>query len=317
MDEHNIKQHETLELLEKFNFRIYICPGVTKRSDTDQSRLFNWAHQLYIGKIEDLGDRDELNKYIDIMSDDWRTLNALEKIKRYLKGLINFYCSSSEFVKSLTLDIDVEYDYYHWRGLKFFLANYESELAENKEFRESIGNYFKPKDEEDLGNNSYEREHIWAQNNRKEIKNSDHEKSRLGNFVLLHKITNIVASDSDLAQIKSVPIKHQIQNKNGFKIENYMEFGNKQFRQVEELREYHKKAKKFVKEGLRKYGNRYFDYYQSIIDMRETKLIRFAFKRWGIDDEERIIKYNVNSKKGEEEHHKDKEHKKVYFQESK
>lgn len=53
-----------------------------------------------------------------------------------------------------------------------------------------------------------------------------------------------------------------------------------------------KKALKLAKRGWD--NKRYYLYYQKIIDMREEKLIKFAFERWGIPGEENIV-VHINS----------------------
>jgi len=304
-----------LDLLEKLNFRIYTCPEVTKRSDKHQTMLFSWSHQLYINNIYDIDENNELYAYLDKDIIDRVDLIALDKLEHYFKAFIKRYCSTEEFVKSLTLDLGEGYNYYQWPGLKLFLANYEVYLANKYEDTENITDYLKPKGEEDQGNDPYEREHIWAKKNRDEIKNSIHEKSRLGNFVLLQKKLNITASTSDLASFEKIPKTYLKNDNRKLKIKIYEEF-QKPLRQVKELQGFHDNAKHFVEDSKRNYENRFFDYYQEIIDLRETELITFAFDRWGIDDKEKKLKYIIDSKLGEKENDEKKDLIKVYYLES-
>jgi len=315
MDNNNIDNQEALELLEKLNFRVYLCPDVTKRSDKYQNILFDWAHQLYKGNIVSLKDDD--GKLIDkviAMKSDWIELNDLDKVKLFLESFIRQYCPTTTFVKSLTLDIDEEYNYYRWWGLKFFLANYEEYLAENKSETQFISNYLILSDNQNKVNDKYECEHIWANDNRRNINNSVHEKSRLGNFVLLQKGINIKARTADLGNFENIDNSKLIKTNEKCKIEVYDEFGT-QLRQIIELKEFHRDARKEVENYNFWYDTRFFNYYLTINDLRETKLIAFALKRWGIDDEERKIIYKVNSKRGKKEHNKDPEHKKVFYKE--
>lgn len=103
---------DTLDLVEKLNFRYYIT-GIAPRSDSSQGELFRLAHNYYHGNLtgqENVGDdTDELNRQL------------VEFIRRY--------AGTRNFVKHLILESDESWDFYSWQGIKFFLASYEQYLC--------------------------------------------------------------------------------------------------------------------------------------------------------------------------------------------
>lgn len=90
---------EALELCEKFAFRVYRL--LERGSYTGQTRMFRLGHQLYHGRDVHFG-LDQLRKY------------CLE------------YCPDSRFGKRI---IEPGVDWYGWRGLVYFLYEYEYYLA--------------------------------------------------------------------------------------------------------------------------------------------------------------------------------------------
>ncbi len=97
-----------LSLCELFAFRVYRLIG--KRTDAGQQSLFTLANRLYSGKIP-------YNKLIDC-----------------LKWLINKFSPNEEWLKEFQLD-NIKNDWYNWKGLKYFLYEYEEYLAKNHDLQ--------------------------------------------------------------------------------------------------------------------------------------------------------------------------------------
>ncbi len=332
------EKNELLNLIEILNFRVYVLPS-KQRSDKGQSTLFALAYQFYNDKFEiNKDDKNEIELFNN--KDDTLKKNlSVEVLKYRLIKFINENCDENTFVQNLTLDIGEKYDYYKWNGLKFFLANYEVYLSQEKDGRtEKIESYLNAQGNE--RNDKQEKEHIWARANRefetvittindkkekiKQINLTNlHEKSRLGNFVLLHKNTNIVASNSDLSnfegKVASKYLVHHTKSKNtkkevNFKLNEYKKI-NKQNIQVNNLEEYHNNSKQYITDSKKDYKFRFLDYYQNIIDLNETELVNFALKRWSYPNE-KLNKFIIDSKLAQLKYQKSKDSVKVYFKKS-
>lgn len=91
-----------LQLCEKYAFRVFALKEC--RTDAGQTRLFEIAHQLAVGVIAESNVKDEL------------------------RGLIEFRCNDEEFERLITRQAN----WYRWRGLRYFLYEYEIELAHRR-----------------------------------------------------------------------------------------------------------------------------------------------------------------------------------------
>ena len=259
----DISKSELLNILEKANFRIYVCPDVTKRSDTHQGKFFGDARYLYKRILN--GNKKEVGE-------------ELVDLKERLKKRIQNECDARTFIKSLTLDRDEDFNYMKWNGLKYFLANYEIEIT-RKNKTVWLDKFFpKPKKKGDKPDDIYSKEHLWATDNRVE-KNNDrekdfHEKKRLGNFVLLEKGIN---SRGSKASVKD-------------KIDIYSDRNRPaSLQMVWDIEGFYNKAYEFADSGRVNHTNEfYYELYAKLNDLREEELVNFAFKRWGLDSEKNI-----------------------------
>jgi hypothetical protein len=254
------------QLIEKLNFRYYGC-GVSGRSDSGNGHLFGWANQLFKNCA---------------LNEDW--------LAAQLIWFINDRCNAETFIKYLTLDKDESGDYYHWGGLKYFLANYEEYLAEQHSGIDDFTRYLLKQDYA-LSNASYEKEHILAREENSVIaedeqSNLDVNKRRLGNFVLLTPSLN--------KSVQKDPIY--------IKLNSYIESAAKYsvHRSLGELSKlYGEEILTLQEEGYTR------ENIVSFLDRREKQLIKFALKRWGIDNKEKELDFEINSLKEDSD--------KVYF----
>jgi len=248
-------------LLEKLNFRIYVLPEVTKRSDTHQVELFWYAHQLFHNNYP-FGDPI---KYFDK-----DTVKTKQQLENKMRSFIFEKCDLKNFVEALTLDRTESYDYYHWNGLKYFLANYEIYLR--KYTTESLSGLLENKGKEP--DDILHREHIWATDNPrgKTKHNKDiHEKCRLGNFALLEGGINSKVGKEDIWD----------------KINLYNDRDRpSRIQMISNITKYYEFASKTdLLKNRNKSPNWYIDLYKIIFDYRETKMINYAISRWGLEDE--------------------------------
>lgn len=279
-----VKVVELLKAIEITNFRVYVLPNPkVSRSDSNQGTLFQWANWFYWNKDwhSDQEDEEEMEEtYMgrEIIGD------VFDNILIELEDFTRHVCPESTFVQSLTVDVDESIDYYGWNGIRFLLASYEEfRNAKRKETWDVSKILVSRSDtKKDKGNDYLSREHIWAAKNRKEhFPENYRDKRRLGNFVLLGLSTNIQLQKDD------------IQDKVKFLIDH----SSISMIQVKELQKYLEKAEEYVKnERNRKVKNKYYfqEIATSLIDRRETDLIKFSLKRWKFDDEKlnKFIKVN-------------------------
>lgn len=267
-----------LNTIEILNFRIYVLDNpYIRRADTKQGDLFQWAFKLYKDREWKTEDEEPpcctwLNRKIEG--------DIFDYIRMNLEDFTSYLCPEEVFVQSLTIDNDEATDYYHWNGLRFFLASYEEKLNEDKKQSWNIERILKTREEtnHEKGNDYLSREHIWATNNRaSEFDIVPKEKYRLGNFVLLGLSSNIQLQDSD------------IEDKIKFMIGNSLDL----MLQVKRLDKYFKEANE-VASSRRQRKTKYFylDQAISLVDQRENDLIQFALKRWKLPNEKlnRFIK---------------------------
>lgn len=92
-----------VQLCEKYAFRVY--RWLRLRSNAGQTRLFRLGHQVFLRQI------------------------SLENVKNRLAQLILNYAPDSQFAAAFD---EEDANWYHWAGLKYFLYEYESHLADQK-----------------------------------------------------------------------------------------------------------------------------------------------------------------------------------------
>lgn len=253
---------QILEILEKLNFRVYVVPS-NKRSDSGQADLYKIANNFYKNKNFSF---DELSKQLIVFIDK--------------------NCNFRKFVESLTLDIDEDYDYSHWQGLRYFLINYEEAINPKKiiKYNRIVQPRTKGKSE-----SYYDIEHIWAIKNSEDKKTGSdkHQKCRLGNLVLLESGKNKSLKDKPI-DVKQVRYKEE----------------QSELKMVQELPKIIMESIKFIEEEKNRKNktNKYWlDLSKRINDSREQNLIEFAIKRWGIDPQQVDISVKIDSFSAEEQ----------------
>ena len=266
------KRAEVLELIEKLNFRFYVL-GIAPRSDSSQGELFQLAYDFFHGAQAMEGE--------DFTTDD---------LRESLRSFIGRNAQLQRVVKHLVLEADESWDFYEWPGLKFFLANYEQWLCEEKRHTASLPGLLGSRDPQHP-NDFYHREHIVAQKGDEGIDDepADYIKRRLGNFILMREGTNISASS------RSVEEKVR---------EAYKATKMHRLYQVDELCDLWEDADKFVRapeakdhrgrwigRGRQRRTKGYLeDRLKQFMDRREDRLLSFALERWhvpGVDPDER------------------------------
>ena len=177
-------------------------------------------------------------------------------------------CPESVFVQSLTVDNDESINYYHWNGLRLFLASYEEKKNARRKESWNIEKILISRNNtnKDKLNDYLSREHIWASKNRQEdFPENFIDKRRLGNFVLIGLSSNIQLKNND------------IDNKVDFLVKN----SSISMLQVKELQKILNDSIEFAKDRReRKTKNFYKEIATFLIDRREEYLIKFALKRW-------------------------------------
>lgn len=261
-----------LNTIEILNFRIYVLfnPQI-RRADTKQGDLFQWAFELNKDRKWDTYDEPE-NIYKTWLDREIEG-DIFDYIRMHLEDFTSFLCPEEIFVQSLTIDNDEATDFYHWNGLRYFLASYEEKLNEDRKESWDIQKILKTREEtnKDKGNDYLSREHIWAMKNRaNDYEVVPKEKFRLGNFVLLGLSSNIQLQDSD------------IEDKVKFMIEN----SSISMLQVKKLEKYFKEANEVAtSKRFRKNKFFYLDQAISLVDKRENDLIKFALNRWELPND--------------------------------
>lgn len=257
------KRIRLLGMLEILNFRVYILPDITKRTDTGQGELFALSNEYF-------SDYDKTWQAEWSHDEDGNFLydNIQDRLLYHMKNFILIkYCPDTDFKKALELEEDELIDYYRWGGLRYFLMNYEED--KNKKKTIEIDRILLGRNEQKV-NDYYSIEHIWATKNKDDSNNrpkDNWQKRRLGNFAMLEMGINIQAADKDLSE----------------KIDVY-KGGNSgkdasQLKQIQEIEDIcNASLEEFA--SRRKGKDYFFDLYKSIFDKRETKMIEFAKKRW-------------------------------------
>jgi len=255
-------ERDLLQLLEKLNFRIYIVPDITKRSDSRQNELFGFAQSFFGHHV-----RYRNSLHINYSNEQ----NSVSKLRKSLIDLILYWCPAEKLVEGLTLDMDEGFNYYSWIGLRYFLANYEHSYfyPEKKiDIRRIMGT---EKGYATKSADKYEKEHLWAEKNLEgKFDNGvdKHEKGRLGNFVLLEKPIN--------ASIKKQHIDQKLRS-----FEKNVE--GAELRMVRQLAKQVNEAKSFMSNWKRRTIKWYLYFYTHLNDIREKEMITWALDRWGVE----------------------------------
>ena len=190
---------------------------------------------------------------------------------RQLIAFIERNAGTRNFVKHLVLETDEPWDFYHWQGLKFFLASYEQDLCQQHSQHKSISELLQGRNPRAY-NDFFQKEHILAQgDDTVRGEEADFLKRRLGNFVLLSEGTNKGAG--------CMSVKEKIEF-------GYNSQGTIELYQLAELRDLFDAGQTYV-EQHRQRINHTWKYWAEVLrrmfDLRERKLVDFALKRWGID----------------------------------
>jgi len=272
-EENNL--YEILEILEILNFRIYVLPKVTNRSDSKQGELFKWANYFYNNKLID--DKD----YSDLEGD------AFNRLKSVLIQFTKKLCSEEDIIKKLTLEKDEKEDFKDWEGIRYILARYEEELRKLDKTNWDVEKILiKRADNGEYTNDYLSVEHIWARENmREEFNENIIEKRRLGNFMLLMLAKNISLGYLSIPD-KVKKMNELIDEGKIFDLSQVSQFKNAIY----------KEALKFTEKinPVRK-KNFYKNLSKKICDIRETELITFTLKTWTFPDENRELLKEINS----------------------
>jgi uncharacterized protein with ParB-like and HNH nuclease domain len=276
------KKVELLEIIEKVNFRMYILPFIVSRADHKKNLFYKWANEFYnkfditVSEITEFNNKKVTGRYSDLL-------------KENLKQVTKYFCNGEKFIESMQLSPDDNFSFYGWSGLRYFLACYEEHLQKANRKTWDIQNILRSKnDKKNQSNDVLTKEHIWAEDNRKEHYNkNEHEKNRLGNFVLLGSGDNSSLSNGDILDKFSNLNTWIKTNKAGMEL-----------KQVNELPEILFEAEKYLKKQLKRKIQTHVYYKElacRINDIRETKLIEFALKNWAFIGERIYLDKEVNS----------------------
>ena len=241
-----------LELIEKFNFRIYVLPNANiSRTDSMQGTVFEWAYRLYHQEVT------------------WN------EVYGFVQAFLDEYGSLRVVVESLTTDANEAIDYYTWGGLRYLLGSYEEHLHQERKESWDIKSILRKRKDSDKTNDYLSLEHIWARANKADdFGGACVEKRRMGNFVLLGMSDNIVNKDKD--------IKDKIDEMQSNKADTSL-------LQVNELPMLYDEGRALLEKRWQRKGKNYYkELSQYIDDRREEKIIRFALDRWRVDGEGRL-----------------------------
>ncbi|MFJ2429347.1 DUF262 domain-containing protein [Pseudomonas sp. NPDC087804] len=257
--------HKLLRLLEILNFRVYMARNMTSRNDTGQGDLYGYAARYYHSELLAALPPEELKVgRIHLETDE----DALEY---RLVNFINWLAADHRFIKSFSLDPDSPDDFYKWRGLRYFLMNYEAKLQPRKTIQIDkilLGV------SEGKTSDYYSVEHLWAtenrsregENNRKQDK---YQRRRLGNFVLLELRLNIQGNNDDLED----------------KLPRYCEgLGEEPTTELHQVRKMATDTYALIEsfDGRRRTINFYHDLHGELNDHQEQRFIKFAQARWSL-----------------------------------
>lgn len=257
-----------LTLLEKLNFRVYIAKDMTYRKDTGQGDLYQYASKYYFRTLLNhcISEDERIIGKIELTNDD----QALEYL---LVKFTQNHARDSWFEESFRLDYKSSFDFYKWRGMRYFLMNYESSVQPNRTI--NIDKILKGRSAGKT-NDYLSVEHLWATENRnlegQNCREVDYyQKRRLGNFVLLELRLNIQGNNDDV----------------WIKVDRYLDgFEQEPPTDLQHVRMVGKNIRKVVKskQEIKKTVNYYSDFYDEIIDEQEERYIKFALKRWSLKE---------------------------------
>jgi len=263
-----IDKNELLDIfrmLECANFRVYMSRNGAKRSDSGQAELFYRANMFY----RNFDDAEWLKKECEVQEVVYKSHAG------YLIGALYDFVDDNapdnSFVKGLRLQQSDKDDFYAWRGLKYFLMNYEREI--NKKRTIKVENIIKNR-EGKLSNDIYSIEHIWATSNvvkgaRKKTGADGFHKRRLGNFSLLELGINIQAYN------KGIEEKIEIYNGKNSDTDSSV------LKQIKFLiMDFNVVKKNIDSKRTRRTGKYYEVLNVETINRFEDRLIKFAKNRW-------------------------------------
>lgn len=254
-DSEIVKKH--LKLIEILNFRVYIAPGITSRSDAGQGPLFEMASEYYNDYESDNWEHEVLSGKITSNIDEW--------LEDSLIRMINKYSPMSKFTNSFLIEEDDYFDFYRWGGIRYFLMCFE----EYKQPKRTIDvEKILQKVSDGQTGDYYSLEHIFATKYRVEEEDNEPEynlwlKRRLGNFMLLELSINIQASDKSMSDKIDVYV-----GKNSDNMSSELFQPNRLKRLFEE--------NKLIESEL--------DLYKHFINQLEEEYINFAINRWSLKE---------------------------------
>ena len=260
-----------LELIETVNFRIYVAPGITRKSDSGQGQLYSIAANYHNNRT--------VHEYPAGYSGEMSNIDI-----QLEHGLVKFallYATDEKLSGSLELaEDDYQFDFYKWGGLKYFLICYEASLKKSKTVK--IGQILNSRSSGKSGD-YFSVEHIWATKHEENIYNSPKDSNlrrRLGNFMLLELNLNIAGSN------------HCIQNKisiySGKDMLSMDAAENiKQPSEMAQVRELISDAKSaLIKLDTSVFEDKRFkpyrDLHNQICIVREARFAKFATTQWSL-----------------------------------
>ncbi len=256
-----------LRLLEILNFRVYMARNMTSRNDTGQGDLYFYASHYYHNDLLKyfMAEQNKLGKRQAKTQED--------AIEYYLVTFILWYATEQRFEDSFILENGSPDDFYNWRGLRYFLMNYEAKLQPNKTI--PIDKILKSR-KEGKSSDYLSIEHVWAKENRnKEGENNrsvdKFEKRRLGNFVLIELRLNIQGGNDSLE----------------LKLSRYLKgYDGQQPTDLAQVRRMGRDAKKTLSgfEGKIQKKNYFNNLYKELNSLQEKRYVKFANERWSIKE---------------------------------
>lgn len=253
-----------LQTIEKVNFRVYMLPVGAARSDSGHGRIFNDAHEFY----KQITERNNDDVVDDIVKSCHQTLFTF--VQYYGHKTLDAFKDTFRLNES-----DQNMDFAAWRGLRYFLANYEQTLDPTRTSRIDL----QLKANKAQRHNDYAQiEHIFARQceftGPDPVKTS-HQKRRLGNLMLLEWGVNASISNKPIEE----KIKHLKDNNIAAKRAVLAQTAEvmKDFNQV--FAEATGMPNVDVDDSLR------FERYVLLIDKIEQRLVDFAGKRWAFEAE--------------------------------
>ena len=260
---------DVFKALEIVNFRVYMTTNGASRTDSGQGKLYSIAHGFFSSFggnswwLRNATENDEI-QYED---------NVSVLISK-LGQLVNNIIPDKSFVDGFKLEPDENYDFYKWKGIRYFLMNYERQINSKRTIK--IENILLSR-QKGKSNDYCSIEHVWAQKNKSKKKFHNGEdvfqKSRLGNFILLELGINSQARHKDIWD--KVEIYSTINTGDDKSVLKQVDYLIDDFKNVKVLID--KKHEK------RKGVNYHYEMHTNTISKNEERLIAFAEKRWSLD----------------------------------